>query len=172
LPPNPPATMDPSPPISLFPAFVVADLQVRASLILFSADTSSPLSPLESALAKNMPVNLVESALPKHSLKSFRIRTYEKTPGGPCGGPCRYFVRSAAVLPCKGRQQIIQPSFRGGGDNGPGAKSLVHCLAHGGSHLEHIRHPQPSGRACSVFPKFSVSLTNHKKESEQTCSRD
>ena len=41
-----------------------------------------PLTPLQSALPKNAPVTLSESALTKWlNLKSFRIRTYEKTGG-------------------------------------------------------------------------------------------
>ena len=44
---------------------------------------SFPLSPLQSALPKNSPVTRLESALPNSlDLKSFIIRTYEKTPGG------------------------------------------------------------------------------------------
>ena len=41
------------------------------------------LTPLESALPQNAPITRLESALPKtQDLKPFRIRTYEKTPGG------------------------------------------------------------------------------------------
>ncbi len=52
--------------------------------------------------------------------------------------------------------------------NGPRAKSLVHCLSHGGSHLEHIRRFQPAGRAHIEVPKVSVSLTNHKTKASKT----
>jgi hypothetical protein len=43
------------------------------------------------------------------------------------------------------------------GDIGPRAKSLVHCLSHGGSHLEGIRHPRSYRRAHAEVPKSSVS---------------
>ena len=102
-------------------------------------------------------------------LKPFRIRTYEKTPGGPPS------VTSSAQRPyslARGGQQVIQQAFAAGRDNGPGAQSLVHCLSHGGSHLEQIRHPQLSGRAHPEVPKVSVSLTNHKTKASKTCSRD
>src|ERR1700676_1106122 len=102
-------------------------------------------------------------------LKPFRIRTYEKTPGGPPS------VTSSAQRPyslARGGQQVIQQAFAAGRDNGPGAQALVHCLAHGGSHLEQIRHPQLSGRAHPEVPKVSVSLTNHKTKASKTCSRD
>jgi hypothetical protein len=57
-------------------------------------------------------------------------------------------------------------------DDGPLSKSLLHCLSHGGSHLELFRRSQPSGRTHSAVPKSSVPLTNHKTKASKTCSRD
>lgn len=50
-------------------------------------------------------------------------------------------------------------------------QSLLHCLPHGGFHIEHVRYSHPSGWARSV-PKVSVSLTNHKTKVSKTCSSD
>jgi DinB superfamily len=52
-------------------------------------------------------------------------------------------------------------------DNGPGAKSLVHCLSHGGSHLEHIRHLQPFGQAHAEVPNVFRLSHQSQNESEQ-----
>jgi hypothetical protein len=97
-------------------------------------------------------------------LKCFRIRTYEKTPGG---SPCRYFVHSAPVLPCKGRQQAIQPSFRGGTDAMDPARNHWYIACH----TEVSRRgnpPSPAVRACSSRgPTVSVSLTNHKRKASK-----
>jgi hypothetical protein len=102
------------------------------------------------------------------NLKSFRIRIYKKTGEGV---PLRrYSAHSEPVLLCDGSKLFTKLSRRDGG-NGPGAKSLVHCLTHGGFHLEHVRHSQPFGRL-AVFPRFSVSLTNHKTKVSKTCSSD
>src|SRR5215468_10308015 len=76
------------------------------------------LSPLEYALPKNRRVTPLECALTKtKDLKSFRIRTYEKTPGG--GGvlltkhPARMRVpRSAAtrdLSSCSARMRVPPP---------------------------------------------------------------
>ena len=77
------------------------------------------------------------------NLKSFRIRIYKKTGEGypsavtPLTLRPYFFARDGSKL-------FTKLSRRDGG-NGPGAKSLVHCLTHGGFHLEHARHSQPFG---------------------------
>src|SRR5277367_5568129 len=64
---------------------------------------SQELTPLQSALTKNAPITLLESALPKTlDLKSFRIRTYEKRRGEGCKlltNPPALPVRLAATQP-------------------------------------------------------------------------
>jgi hypothetical protein len=125
----------------------------------------------------------------KRARKPCRIRTYEKTPGGPPTRRPAFFAQhpSRTVSPVTARLGVrcsprpgrsasalslfpfdlqlstfnLLPSFRltSRCANRP---PLLHCLSHRGSHLELFRHPQPSGRARCVFPKFSVSLTNHK----------
>jgi len=55
---------------------------------------------------------------------------------------------------------------------GPGLESLVHCLPHGGSHLEQIRLPQPSGRAHNEFPNVFRFSLNYKTKASKSCSRD
>jgi hypothetical protein len=87
----------------------------------------------------------------KHACKPCRIRTYKKTPGGP---PCRYFVPSAPVLPFKGRQQAIQPNFRGGPRQWTGREITGTLLVTRRSLEEEIRHPQLSGRALPEVQQF------------------
>jgi len=100
-------------------------------------------------------------------LKPFRMNTYEKTGGGV--PRCRYFANPAPVLFCEERQATdsAELSLRGG-DIGPRAKTLVHCLAHGGSHLEGIRYPRPYPRAYPEVPKSSVSPTHQITKASQT----
>src|SRR5579859_5177373 len=100
-------------------------------------------------------------------LKLFRMNTYEKNRGGV--PRCRYFANPAPVFFCEERQATdsAELSLRGG-DIGPRAKTLVHCLAHGGSHLEGIRYPRPYPRAYPEVPKSSVSPTHQITKASQT----
>lgn len=101
-------------------------------------------------------------------LKPFGMNTYEKTRGGGTPLP-RYFAHPAPVLFCEERQASHSAKLaRRDGDIGPRAKSLVHCLSHGGSHLEGIRHPRPYRRAHTEVPKSSVSPTHQITKASQT----
>jgi hypothetical protein len=78
-------------------------------------------------------------------LKSFRIRSYKKT-GEGVGCPLPLLRPPRARTSFRGTATSHSPNLsRRDGDNGPGAKSLVHCLSHGGHHLEHVRHSEPFG---------------------------
>jgi hypothetical protein len=101
----------------------------------------------------------------------FRIRTYKKTGGeGPL--PAVTSSTSPPYSFARGAASHSANLSRRGGHNGPGAKSLVHCLSHGGSLLEHIRLPSRPGGLTLRSHTFSVSLTNHKTKASQPCSRD
>jgi hypothetical protein len=104
-------------------------------------------------------------------LKSFRIRTYKKTGGeGPL--PAVTSSTSRPYSLARGAASHSAKLSRRGGHNGPGAKSLVHCLSHGGSLLEQIRLPSRPGGLTLRSHTFSVSLTNHKTKASQPCLRD
>jgi len=99
-------------------------------------------------------------------LKPFRMNTYKKTREGV--PHCGYFAHPALVLSCKGRQATHSAKLaRRDGDIGPRTKSLLHCLSHGGSHLEGIRHPRPYRRAHPEVPKSSVSPTHQITKASQ-----
>ena len=74
--------------------------------------------------------------------------------------------RLTPLVTSSARRSYSLTRGRYGGD-GPGANSLVHCLSHGGSHLEGIRHTQAFRRSQSLVPKSSVSLTNQKRKASK-----
>ena len=99
-------------------------------------------------------------------LKPFRMNTYEKNRGG--GPPAALLrpPRPRTLLRGATSHPFSQASLRDR-DIGPRAKSLVHCLSHGGSHLEGIRHPRPYRRAHTEVPKSSVSPTHQITKASQ-----
>jgi hypothetical protein len=102
-------------------------------------------------------------------LKSFRIRSYEKT-----GEGVPPLVISSVPRPysLRGTAQAIQPSFRGGTGTMDPARNhwYIACNTEG---LTSSISATPAAQADSqCVPMSSLSLTNYKTKASKSCSRD
>jgi hypothetical protein len=106
-------------------------------------------------------------------LKLFGMNTYKKTGRGAAyGSPVTSFVPRSYLLARDGSQLFIQASAVGT-ETVDLAQNRCYIASHTeGLSSSHSADPQPAGRAHTVLPKSSVSLTNHKTKASKSCSRD